>query len=978
MKKRARRLVLALTCIALWLPAAAAAEQPDLLSYSKSSSMASNTTNVINGQSQAGTLLLLNDQKLAVRSVPLGAVKAGETVEALSEVEVTNDVITKDQQGTNIVHDVGAYLTLILADSPTATTGVELAEAQGNFVTPQMHHWTFEKSASYTATQNLSGRYLNLVMWANSPEDLTSCWTFPRSSYPNPQQPRPCGMDVAYNRGHLSVFRSGPSGTAPADATPFSLEQFSGQSIPETQPADVPTSYPGQSPQLIVAMARPIGALTSGDILAVHSELEVDARDYVRSDPYCNIGFFTRLYLSPSATSLTDAVPIGEEAGYNFTGREARQIKTLERGVVPSSATYKATQDFASPRYVIVRAWTIDAGDPACPAFGDGIRAKLVQADSFMHVARYRPAQQPNLVLKTANSGDSSELASQLNLATAAPVSVYSQQVTKLLPGDRIETLAEVQTETVHDRAAVHSALVLADSPTATSGTPLQADNFTELHPYMAALPIHDAAGWTVPAGVSGDKYVNLVMRGEFLQSTLPNPDNAIAIAPDGGRLVVQHIRPLDVTPPQTSIGSGPTGPTNNPSPSFGFSANESLSDLECKLDPNGSFQPCPSPKGYSSLADGPYTFSARAIDRAGNVGPAATSSFTVDTVPPAAPGIGSGPSGPTIDPTPSFGFTAESGASVQCSVDQGSASFGDCSSSTGHTPSSNLADGSWTFRVKATDAAGNVGPAATRGFSVDTVPPNVSVDSGPTGATSDQTPTFGFSQEAGASVQCSIDEGTADFGACSGATSHTPSSTIPDGSWTFRVRATDAAGNTATATRSFIVDTQPPPAPTFASAPEGATPDNDPSFAFSGSDVASFECRLDPNGSFQPCSSPQGYFDLPDGFYSFSVLSIDPVGNRGQPATRSFTVDTHGPAVSITKGPPRKTKARRGIFAFSADEAGAAFECKVDAGPFRACGSPFTVRTRRGRHRFEVKAVDVLGNVGPSATRSWVLKKKR
>src|SRR5262249_36943730 len=154
----------------------------------------------------------------AVRSVPLGNVKAGETIEALSEVEVTNDVVTKDDQGTNVYHDVGAYLTLILADSPTATTGIELAEAQGNFVTPQMHHWTFEKSAGFTATQNLSGRYLNLVMWANSPEALTDCWTFPRSSAPNPQQPRACGMDVNYNRGHLSVFRNGPSGIAPADA----------------------------------------------------------------------------------------------------------------------------------------------------------------------------------------------------------------------------------------------------------------------------------------------------------------------------------------------------------------------------------------------------------------------------------------------------------------------------------------------------------------------------------------------------------------------------------------------------------------------------------------------------------------------------------------------------------------------------------------------------------------------------------------
>src|SRR4051794_37726931 len=211
-EKSVRGLVLALICLALWLPAAAAAEQPDLLSYSRSSSMTSNTTNVVNGQPQPGTLLLLNDQKLAVRSVPLGSVEAGETLEALSEVEVTNDLVTKDASSANVFHDVAPHLTLIIANSPTATSGTEVAAAQSTTVTPEVHHWTFEKSGSFTATGNLSGRYLNLVMWAHSPENLTDCWTFPRTSLPNPQQPRACGMDVNYDRGHLSVLRTGPSG----------------------------------------------------------------------------------------------------------------------------------------------------------------------------------------------------------------------------------------------------------------------------------------------------------------------------------------------------------------------------------------------------------------------------------------------------------------------------------------------------------------------------------------------------------------------------------------------------------------------------------------------------------------------------------------------------------------------------------------------------------------------------------------------
>ena len=56
--------------------------------------------------------------------------------------------------------------------------------------------------------------------------------------------------------------------------------------------------------------------------------------------------------------------------------------------------------------------------------------------------------------------------------------------------------------------------------------------------------------------------------------------------------------------------------------------------EFECKLD-TGSFPACTSPKSYSSLADGDHTFQVRATDAAGNTGPAASFSWTVDTVAP-------------------------------------------------------------------------------------------------------------------------------------------------------------------------------------------------------------------------------------------------------------------------------------------------------------------------------------------------------
>ena len=505
----ALRLALALACLTLLaLAPQASADLGQLLGYAKSSSMTANTTNVINGTPQPGTLLPLNGAPLVVRSIPLGTVRAGETIKALAEVEVTNDLVTKDGAGTNQFHDVATEVSLVLAASPTDTSGIEIAEAQESTVTPQVHHWTFEKSGALGASQQLDGRHLNMVMRAHSPENLTACWTFPRSSLPNPQQPRACGMDVDHNRGHLSVLRFGPPGVAPPGAEPFSLAHFSGQSLPEASPADAPITYAGQPAQLIVALARPVGALEDGDILTAHSEMQVDATELVRSDVNCNVGVATKLHLSPDPDSLDDAVAIGNEAGNNLTGRGNREIKTLERGVVPSSTTVRLDQDYAAPMYVVLRLWTI--GNSACAAFGNGIRADLDQAASFMHVVRYRPEPAAGLVSSTSNSGDGSEQADGLDVIGQAPVSVYSQRIDDLAPGDTLEAISEVQVETTDHRAAVHSTLVLADSPSDTSGTPLQADNLTEVNPYMGKLPIHDSTSWTVPGGISGSRFLNI------------------------------------------------------------------------------------------------------------------------------------------------------------------------------------------------------------------------------------------------------------------------------------------------------------------------------------------------------------------------------------------------------------------------------------------------------------------------------------
>ena len=107
---------------------------------------------------------------------------------------------------------------------------------------------------------------------------------------------------------------------------------------------------------------------------------------------------------------------------------------------------------------------------------------------------------------------------------------------------------------------------------------------------------------------------------------------------------------PPDTTPPDTTIDSGPSGATEDATPTFGFSASETGSSFDCRVD-TAAFAPCSSPHTTASLGNGAHTFDVRATDVAGNVDPTpASRSFTVSTAQPQAPGTQPQPT-PIIPP---------------------------------------------------------------------------------------------------------------------------------------------------------------------------------------------------------------------------------------------------------------------------------------------------------------------------------------
>ena len=83
-------------------------------------------------------------------------------------------------------------------------------------------------------------------------------------------------------------------------------------------------------------------------------------------------------------------------------------------------------------------------------------------------------------------------------------------------------------------------------------------------------------------------------------------------------------------------------------------------------------------------------------------------------------------------------------------------------------------------------------------------------------------------------------------------------------------------------------------------------------------------------------------------------------------------------PHTTIESGPAAVVRTGKVTFAFSADEAGASFECRVDDDSFQSCGSPYTTGSQdQGIHTFQVRATDPSGNVEkPPAERSFDVDK--
>ena len=172
------------------------------------------------------------------------------------------------------------------------------------------------------------------------------------------------------------------------------------------------------------------------------------------------------------------------------------------------------------------------------------------------------------------------------------------------------------------------------------------------------------------------------------------------------------------------------------------------------------------------------------------------------DDVPPTV-SITSGPhyGGFTKDSTPTFSFTADEPSTFQCRYE--GHSFGACSGAGSDTPATPLTNGVHTFYVRPTDLAGNRGDPLDIQFTVDTIPPTVTI-SGPSTVTTSGTKaaaTFRIAVSEPVTERCRVD--AKPFVAC-GSSYKTPQ--LPVGSHTVTVKATDRAQNVTTKSKTFKI----------------------------------------------------------------------------------------------------------------------------------------------------------------------------
>ncbi|MDQ5950841.1 MAG: hypothetical protein QG639_118, partial [Patescibacteria group bacterium] len=218
---------------------------------------------------------------------------------------------------------------------------------------------------------------------------------------------------------------------------------------------------------------------------------------------------------------------------------------------------------------------------------------------------------------------------------------------------------------------------------------------------------------------------------------------------------------------------------------------------------------------------------------------------------------------------------------------------------------------------------------------------------------------------------------------------SFTHTDALSDGTWYFRVKATDDLNNETsyTSAGSVVVDTTSPAAP---GTPSTTNPTNSTSQNWSwtagsdaGSGVANYAWRIVTNlgaaVSNGTTTATSLATNLTQGVYSFFVKTVDNVSNQSSESSGSVTVDTDAPVITFPALSPDPTTDTTPTFTGSATDNLTnltAIQYKIDSGSWTSCAAAtgsidslnedFTCTAATlsdGDYTVSVRATDTAGN---------------
>ena len=284
------------------------------------------------------------------------------------------------------------------------------------------------------------------------------------------------------------------------------------------------------------------------------------------------------------------------------------------------------------------------------------------------------------------------------------------------------------------------------------------------------------------------------------------------------------------------------------------------------------------------------------------------------------------------------------------------------------------LDDDTYTFEIRATDAAGNVAPVESTTFEVDTFAPTVYITDPEEGELIySSTVTVRWEQSDIGSgletVEARLDGGDWEVMP----TNVSVYEGLSDGIHAVDVRATDLAGNDDTDTVTFeVVDSSAPEISITSPADDSVLPVNSVTFEWSvtdeGTGIDTVEYKLDAEAwTTTTAIGTLERTDLAEGAHTFSIRATDNADNTASLPVQ-FTVDTLDPTVAIDSPADGETVDTADVLIeYTVDGTGttATVERSVDGGAWEPAGMASTLveSLSEGAHTVDIRATDEAGH---------------